>query len=55
VFVGRSDATPVLDPEEVMEVQWVEPQRVLSDMDAAPEQYAAWLKVTLPQTLAQLT
>jgi isopentenyl-diphosphate delta-isomerase len=53
VFVGRAEAEPVPNPEEVMELAWVEPPRLLAEMDALPDAYAEWLKITLPETLAR--
>jgi isopentenyl-diphosphate delta-isomerase len=54
VFIGRTGAEPVPNPDEVMELAWVKPWQLLEHMNDLPERYAGWLKITLPQTLSRL-
>ncbi|MDP1555342.1 MAG: hypothetical protein Q8L84_07790, partial [Hyphomonas sp.] len=43
-YFGRSDAAPVLNPEEVQAVKWMSLEALAENIAAAPEQYAAWLR-----------
>lgn len=51
VFVGTSDATPVLNPEEASEWQWVAPSALLADMKKDPEKYTYWFRVSFNRVL----
>lgn len=51
VFVGQSDATPVLNPEEAEDWRWADPQSVLADMQKNPDLYTYWFRTSLERVL----
>ncbi len=42
VFVGRCDAEPVANPEEVASWRWIPVDEFLADAEADPSRYTAW-------------
>ncbi len=55
VFVGTTQSQVVLDPTEVMEMAWVDPQWAMEDLRCNPDRYTAWyataFSVALPGIL----
>lgn len=47
VFLGRADADPVPDPDEVSEVRWIHPADLAAEMAAAPDRFTPWLQPVL--------
>ncbi len=45
VFTGCTDSNPPnIDPEEVAEYQWIEPQKLIKDINKNPVRYTVWFK-----------
>ncbi len=55
VFVGVTQSHVTVDPEEVMETDWVDPQWAMEDLRRNPDRYTAWyptaFSVALPGIL----
>lgn len=49
VLIGRWNGHAVPDPLEVAETQWVDRDALLTDMEARPAQYTAWLRWVIQQ------
>lgn len=47
VFFGRSNATPVPDPEEVEDFKLIEVKDLITDVNNNPKMYTEWLKIIL--------
>lgn len=47
VFVGRCDAEPKPDPQEVEEWKWIDVQELLKDIQENPDSYTYWFKIAL--------
>lgn len=45
VYFGLSDELPVMNPEEVMDYQYVDMAKLTSQIEEHPDQYTAWLKI----------
>jgi isopentenyl-diphosphate delta-isomerase len=54
VFLGRHDADPRPDPEEVGEWRWVSPRALRAEMDRAPDRFTPWLAPALSGLLQRL-
>ena len=51
VLVGKSDALPIVDPEEAEDWKWVDPEKLREHIKNNPDQYAYWFKVCLDDVL----
>lgn len=49
LFGGCSDGLPELNPKEVDDVKWVEPQTLFAELHSEPERYAIWFRRYLEQ------
>jgi isopentenyl-diphosphate delta-isomerase len=47
VFVGRADATPVPDPDEVSAVRWIHPADLAAEMADTPDAFTPWFRPVL--------
>ncbi|MEI6042401.1 MAG: isopentenyl-diphosphate Delta-isomerase [bacterium] len=47
VFFGKSESTPIPDPEEVEDFKWIAIQDLIDDANANPDAYTEWLKIIL--------
>jgi isopentenyl-diphosphate delta-isomerase len=45
VFVGFSEEVPKLNPEEVMDYQWIGIEELKTELQAHPENYTYWFKL----------
>jgi isopentenyl-diphosphate delta-isomerase len=45
LFIGRSDAAPQPDPNEVSRWRHVEPQRLASECASSPEAFTQWFRI----------
>jgi isopentenyl-diphosphate delta-isomerase len=54
VFVGRHDADPMPDPEEVGEWRWVSPRTLRAEMDREPDRFTPWLAPALSGLMRRL-
>jgi len=53
MFVGTSDATPVLNPDEAEDWKLMSPESIMKDMREHPEIYSYWFKLALPDVIAK--
>lgn len=51
VFIGHSDADPVINPEEAEAFQWITLKALRSDIAADPEKYTYWFRLTLDKLI----
>ncbi len=51
MFVGESDATPAINPEEAEDWKWMFPEEIKKDIATHPEQYSYWFKLALDDIL----
>lgn len=51
VFIGTADDEPIPNPAEVACFRYVDLDSLLSDIASQPEQYTAWLKISLERVL----
>jgi isopentenyl-diphosphate delta-isomerase len=47
VFIGKYNADPVINPEEVEAWKWIELNELLFDVKANPANYTVWFKIAL--------
>lgn len=45
VLVGKSDATPRVDPAEIAAWRWVPPDALDRELEATPERFTPWFKL----------
>lgn len=53
VFVGISDAVPVMNPNEVMNYNYVQPELVLAQLKNDPDNYTAWFKLCCEKVIME--
>ncbi len=53
MFVGESEATPVLDSEEAEEWKWMSPEAIRKDVKECPEKYTFWFRLAFEQVLSK--
>ena len=50
LFTARADARPFApDPEEVMDVRWIELAALRAEIAAAPDAFTPWLRIYLAE------
>lgn len=54
VFIGKSDAVPVLNAEEAEDWKWADPRWLSADMKDNPIGYTYWFKMSLDDVLANI-
>ncbi len=54
VFIGRYEGIPVLNPEEADGWKWVDIKNLQKEIDADPDAYTYWMKMTLQKIQKQL-
>ena len=45
VMIGRYEGTPNINPVEVADWKWMQPEAVRDDIEEHPERYTAWFKI----------
>ncbi|MDT7827807.1 isopentenyl-diphosphate Delta-isomerase [Pricia sp. S334] len=45
VMIGRYNGEPKINPAEVADWKWMDPEAVKDDIEARPEHYTAWFKI----------
>lgn len=45
VYVGRTEAEPVINTTEIMDWRWVDPEELTAAIAATPASYTPWLKM----------
>ena len=45
VFVGKCDANPVINPDEVEAYKWMDLDELKADIEKNPQLYTAWFKI----------
>ncbi len=45
MFIGESEATPKLNPDEAEDWKWMSPEAIKRDMAKHPERYSHWFKL----------
>lgn len=51
MFIGESEVTPTLNPEEAEDWKWMSPDAIKKDLKAHPEHYSYWFKLVLEDIL----
>ncbi len=54
VFIGFSDAEPKPEPSEVCEFKYVEIDKILTQINNAPDDYTVWFKKIIERVLSSL-
>lgn len=54
VYVGYTDQNPVINPEEVQAYVWVEPTKLLHDIEENPSKYTYWFKKIIHEVLTRI-
>lgn len=54
VFIGKSDADPEPNPEEVGEWKWVGLEELKKDIEKNPENYTYWLRLSIDKVISYL-
>lgn len=54
VFIGYSDDTPSINPEEVERWRYISKNDLFEEMDTNPEQYTAWFKMCIHRVFDNL-
>jgi isopentenyl-diphosphate delta-isomerase len=55
MFIGESDADPVLNPDEAEDWKWLSPEDIKKDMTVNPGSYSHWFKLSLDDILSKKT
>ncbi len=53
IFIGLSDDSPELNPEEAEDWKWINPNELKKDIEENPEKYTPWFKLILERTLQE--
>ncbi|MFZ1719816.1 MAG: isopentenyl-diphosphate Delta-isomerase [Candidatus Moraniibacteriota bacterium] len=53
VFIGHSDADPILNPEEASAFRWIPIETLKRDVALNPERYTYWSRLTLEKLSTQ--
>jgi len=53
VLVGKSDASPIVNPEEAEDWKWIDLRVLRENMKDKPNQYTYWFKICLDDVLAK--
>lgn len=54
VFVGISDVPPVPNSEEVADYVYVDPEKLLDDLEKFPDQYTVWFRKIIERVLREV-
>lgn len=54
VFIGRSDKTPTINPEEVNDWKYMKLEDIKSDMKANPSSYTVWFRIAFDEVMEHL-
>jgi len=55
VFVGFSDALPILNPDEVSDFDYVDINKVLEQVNVLPQNYTVWFKKIIERVANQVS
>ena len=53
VLVGKSDATPIVNPEEAADWKWIDLRMLREDIKNNPANFTSWFKICLDDILAK--
>ena len=53
VFTGEVQGQPVIDPEEISELMWIEPEKLSQELVRNPDDYTPWCILEWKELLAQ--
>lgn len=53
VFIGYSNAQPIINSDEVKNYKWLSIKEVLQDIEKSPQNYTVWFKRALPELLSK--
>jgi len=53
MFIGTSNKSPVLNPDEAEDWKWMSPEDIKKDIAAYPEQYSYWFKLALEDIMSK--
>jgi len=54
VFRGRFDGDPRPDPEEAEDWEWVDPARLVTDLERNPHRYTPWFRMVVGRVIEEL-
>jgi isopentenyl-diphosphate delta-isomerase len=54
VLIGRFDGKPAPDPDEIESWEWIDPSRLLRDVQEHPERYTPWFRIVLERVLQRV-
>ena len=54
VLVGRSDDTPIVNPEEAEDWKWIDVCLLSGDVKSNPDKYTYWFKISLDDVLKRM-
>jgi len=54
VFIGRSDKTPKINPEEVNDWKFMSIDKIIEDIKRFPESYTVWFKIAFKELQKKL-
>ena len=54
VFIGFSNAQPIINSDEVRSYKWVSIKEVLEDIENIPTNYTVWFKQALPELISKI-
>lgn len=54
VFIGFSNAQPIINSDEVRSYKWVSIKEVLKDIENIPTNYTVWFKQALPELISKI-
>lgn len=55
IFIGTSDDTPVVHPEEVSEFKYMSLADIAEDIDIFPEKYTSWFRIIWQRYLGEIS
>lgn len=54
VFIGFSNAQPIINSDEVKNYKWLSIKEVLKDIENIPTNYTVWFKQALPELISKI-
>lgn len=55
IFIGRSDDTPVINPEEVSDFKYMSVADIEEDLRMSPDKYTSWFRIICERFLADIS
>ncbi len=53
MFIGESEVTPILNPDEAEDWKWMSSEAIRKDLAEHPERYSYWLRLALEDILSK--